>query len=103
MRLADSRIARVVSKLAGLPEERLLTTDSARLLRLEEDLAKRVVGHRQVVEKVATVLNADTNALAADESVANLKMNRRDQQIALAQALGGWAPSADLAKIADQR
>jgi NodT family efflux transporter outer membrane factor (OMF) lipoprotein len=36
-----------------------------------------------------TVLNADTNALAADESVANLKMNRRDQQIALAQALGG--------------
>jgi NodT family efflux transporter outer membrane factor (OMF) lipoprotein len=36
-----------------------------------------------------TVLNADTNALAADEAVANLKMNRRDQQIALAQALGG--------------
>lgn len=36
-----------------------------------------------------TVLNADTNALAADEAVANLKMNRRDQQIALAAALGG--------------
>jgi NodT family efflux transporter outer membrane factor (OMF) lipoprotein len=36
-----------------------------------------------------TVLNAETNALAADESVANLKMNRRDQQIALAAALGG--------------
>ncbi len=36
-----------------------------------------------------TVLNADTNALAADQQVANLKMNRRDQQIALAAALGG--------------
>jgi len=36
-----------------------------------------------------TVLNADTTALAADEAVVNLKMNRRDQQIALAQALGG--------------
>jgi NodT family efflux transporter outer membrane factor (OMF) lipoprotein len=36
-----------------------------------------------------TVLNADTNALAADQAVANLKMNRRDQQIALAAALGG--------------
>jgi len=36
-----------------------------------------------------TVLNADTNALVADETVANLKMTRRDQQIALAQALGG--------------
>jgi len=36
-----------------------------------------------------TVLNAQTNALAADRAVANLKMDRRDQQIALAAALGG--------------
>jgi NodT family efflux transporter outer membrane factor (OMF) lipoprotein len=36
-----------------------------------------------------TVLNADTTALAADQQVANLRMNRRDQQIALAVALGG--------------
>lgn len=36
-----------------------------------------------------TVLNADVTALNADEAVANLKMNRRDQQIALASALGG--------------
>lgn len=36
-----------------------------------------------------TVLNADVTALNADLAVANLKMNRRDQQIALASALGG--------------
>jgi NodT family efflux transporter outer membrane factor (OMF) lipoprotein len=36
-----------------------------------------------------TVLNADLTALSADQAVANLRMNRRDQQIALAQALGG--------------
>ncbi|MFC0399896.1 efflux transporter outer membrane subunit [Paraburkholderia rhizosphaerae] len=36
-----------------------------------------------------TVLNADVNALSADQAVANLTMNRRDQQIALAAALGG--------------
>ena len=36
-----------------------------------------------------TVLNAQTNALAAERAVANLKMDRRDQQIALAAALGG--------------
>ncbi|MGF6776710.1 efflux transporter outer membrane subunit [Paraburkholderia sp. GAS334] len=36
-----------------------------------------------------TVLNADMNALSADQTVANLKMSRRDQQIALAVALGG--------------
>ena len=36
-----------------------------------------------------TVLNADVNALSANQSVANLRMNRLDQQIALASALGG--------------
>ena len=36
-----------------------------------------------------TVLNADVTALNADQAVANLKMNRRDEQIALASALGG--------------
>jgi len=36
-----------------------------------------------------TVLNAQTNALASSQVVANLRMNRRDRQIALAAALGG--------------
>jgi NodT family efflux transporter outer membrane factor (OMF) lipoprotein len=36
-----------------------------------------------------TVLNADVTALDTEQTVANLKMNRRDQQIALASALGG--------------
>jgi outer membrane protein TolC len=35
------------------------------------------------------VLNADMNTLQADQAVANLLMDRRDQQIALASALGG--------------
>ena len=43
-----------------------------------------------------TVLNAETNALATDQAVSNLKMYRRDQQIALAAALGGgYTDSAD--------
>jgi len=42
-----------------------------------------------------TVLNADTTALAADQQVANLRMNRRDQQIALAAALGGGYVDSD--------
>ncbi len=36
-----------------------------------------------------TVLNAQTNALRSSQVVANLRMNRRDRQIALAAALGG--------------
>jgi NodT family efflux transporter outer membrane factor (OMF) lipoprotein len=46
-----------------------------------------------------TVLNADVNALSADQTVANLMMNRRDQQIALAAALGGgYTDTSDSAK-----
>jgi NodT family efflux transporter outer membrane factor (OMF) lipoprotein len=36
-----------------------------------------------------TVLNADMNALAADQAIVDLEMNRRDQQIELGAALGG--------------
>ncbi|MBL8952809.1 MAG: ATP-dependent Clp protease ATP-binding subunit [Myxococcaceae bacterium] len=49
-------VARIVSKLAGIPEERLLMNDSARLLRLETDLASRVIGHGDVIERVAKVI-----------------------------------------------
>ena len=50
-----------------------------------------------------TVLNADVTALNADQAVANLKMNRRDEQIALASSLGGGYvdTSPDTARRAD--
>ncbi|WP_242539936.1 efflux transporter outer membrane subunit [Trinickia mobilis] len=40
------------------------------------------------------VLNADDNRLAAEQAVANLNMDRRNQQIALIKALGGGFDSA---------
>jgi ATP-dependent Clp protease ATP-binding subunit ClpC len=58
-------IARVVSKLVGIPEERLLTSDSARLLHLEKELAQRVVGHSDVVAKVAAVLRRNYAGFAS--------------------------------------
>jgi ATP-dependent Clp protease ATP-binding subunit ClpC len=51
-----SDVARIVAKLAGLPEERLLMTDSARLLRLEEELKARVIGHEPVIGRIAQVI-----------------------------------------------
>jgi NodT family efflux transporter outer membrane factor (OMF) lipoprotein len=48
-----------------------------------------LVQYRAGLTNQLTVLNADVNALAADQAVANLRMNRRDRQIALASALGG--------------
>jgi len=49
-------IARTISRLSGVPEERLMLSDSGRLLRLEADLAARVIGHGEVIERVSRVL-----------------------------------------------
>jgi ATP-dependent Clp protease ATP-binding subunit ClpC len=54
VRTAD--IARIVSRLAGVPEERLLLSDSDRLLKLEAELRTRVVGHAEPLERVARVV-----------------------------------------------
>jgi ATP-dependent Clp protease ATP-binding subunit ClpC len=55
------QIAAVVSELAGVPEERLLETDAERLLRIEELLGERIVGHRHALEKIATVLRRNAS------------------------------------------
>ncbi len=52
-----------------------------------DDLA--LTQYRAGLANQLTVLNADIVALGADQAVVNLDMNRRDQQIALASALGG--------------
>ncbi len=55
------QVAEVVSELAGVPEERLLETDAERLLKIEELLGARIVGHRYALEKIATVLRRNAS------------------------------------------
>jgi ATP-dependent Clp protease ATP-binding subunit ClpC len=58
-------VARIVAKLAGIPEERLLMTDTARLLRMEQELSQRVIGHRGVVGRVAKVIRRNYAGFAS--------------------------------------
>ncbi|WP_147444852.1 AAA family ATPase [Corallococcus sp. CA053C] len=58
-------VARVVAKLAGVPEERLLMNDSARLLRLEDDLSERVIGHAEAVGRIARVIRRNYAGFAS--------------------------------------
>ncbi|MCP3137845.1 AAA family ATPase [Pyxidicoccus xibeiensis] len=58
-------VARVVAKLAGVPEERLLMNDSARLLRLEQDLSERVIGHTDAVARIARVIRRNYAGFAS--------------------------------------
>ncbi|HEX4622623.1 MAG TPA: ATP-dependent Clp protease ATP-binding subunit, partial [Myxococcaceae bacterium] len=55
-RVEPTDVAQVVAKLAGIPEERLLMNDSARLLRLEDELGERVVGHGEALARIARVV-----------------------------------------------
>ncbi|WP_223646185.1 AAA family ATPase [Corallococcus sp. EGB] len=64
-RVDAADVARVVAKLAGVPEERLLMNDSARLLRLENDLAERVIGHSDPVVRIARVIRRNYAGFAS--------------------------------------
>jgi ATP-dependent Clp protease ATP-binding subunit ClpC len=55
------QIAEVVSELAGVPSERLLETDGERMLRLEELLGARIVGHTQALARISTVLRRNAS------------------------------------------
>ncbi|CAM2161840.1 Efflux transporter outer membrane subunit [Paraburkholderia sacchari] len=83
-------LSEVATQIAGVrsTEAQLVdaqTAQQAALKAAELALAQYKAG----LTTQLTVLNADVNALSANQSVANLRMNRRDRQIALASALGG--------------
>lgn len=62
-------VAEVVSELSGVPEERLLETDADRLLRFEELLGERIVGHRDALAKIATVLRRNASGFRSKRPV----------------------------------
>ncbi|HEY8039920.1 MAG TPA: ATP-dependent Clp protease ATP-binding subunit [Polyangiaceae bacterium] len=59
------QVADVVSESTGVPMERLLETDGARMLRLEELMAERVVGHADGLARIARVLRRNASGFRA--------------------------------------
>jgi ATP-dependent Clp protease ATP-binding subunit ClpC len=59
--LGRERIAEVVSETCGVPVERLLETDGSRMLRLEELMAGRIVGHTDALARIARVLRRNAS------------------------------------------
>jgi ATP-dependent Clp protease ATP-binding subunit ClpC len=58
-------VAEVVAELANMPVERLLESDGDRMLRLEEILAERVVGHGQQIRRIARILRRNAAGLGS--------------------------------------
>ncbi len=49
-------IAQVVSRWTGVPVDRMLEGEKAKLLRMEDELAKRVIGQKEAVQAVSTAV-----------------------------------------------
>jgi ATP-dependent Clp protease ATP-binding subunit ClpC len=58
-------VAEVIAEMADMPVERLLETDGDRMLRLEEILADRVVGHAPQIRKIARILRRNAAGLGS--------------------------------------
>lgn len=58
-------VAEVVAELADMPIERLLEADGDRMLRLEEILAERVVGHGEQIGRIARILRRNAAGLGS--------------------------------------
>ena len=56
-----AQVAEVLAEMTGVPVERLLETDGARMLRLEELFARRVVGHGEALARIAHVLRRNAS------------------------------------------
>ncbi len=62
-------VADVVTENTGVPAERLLETDGARMLRLEELLAERVVGHGEMLARIARVLRRNASGFRSGRPI----------------------------------
>lgn len=59
----DEQVAAVISHRTGIPLNKLMSDDKAKLLHLDKDLAKRVIGQQEAVESVAnTVIRSRVGA-----------------------------------------
>jgi ATP-dependent Clp protease ATP-binding subunit ClpB len=54
--VTESHVAQVVSRWTGIPVDRMLEGEREKLLHMEKDLGRRVVGQEEAVEAVATAV-----------------------------------------------
>ncbi len=59
----ESLIAQIVAKWTGIPVQKMLSTESHKLLTLEQELEKRVVGQRIAIEAVSEAIRRSRSGL----------------------------------------
>ena len=66
------QVADVVSETTGVPVERLLETDSARMLRLEQLMGARIVGHTDAIVRIARLLRRNASGFRSQRPIGSL-------------------------------
>jgi ATP-dependent Clp protease ATP-binding subunit ClpB len=61
----DEDIARVVSRWTGIPVTRMLSTESERLLRLEDEMKQQVIGQDEAVDVVSRAIRRSRSGLGS--------------------------------------
>ncbi|MFA6603039.1 MAG: AAA family ATPase [Candidatus Shapirobacteria bacterium] len=54
--VSEEEVARVVARWTGIPAQRILSTESSKLINLEEEMGKRVIGQKEAVGAVANAV-----------------------------------------------
>ncbi|MEZ4430760.1 MAG: AAA family ATPase, partial [Nannocystaceae bacterium] len=62
--VTDEDIAEIVSKWTGIPVAKMLATEQERLLNMEDNLARRVVGQREAVARVSAAVRQSRAGLS---------------------------------------
>jgi len=62
--VTEEHIAQVVSKWAGIPVAKLLTGERQRLLKMEEEIRKRVVGQQEAVMAICNAIRRSRSGLS---------------------------------------
>lgn len=63
-RVTDIEIAEVLARWTGIPVSRMLESERAKLLRMEQDLHQRVIGQNEAVEAVSDAIRRSRAGLA---------------------------------------
>ncbi|OFX24502.1 MAG: AAA family ATPase [Anaeromyxobacter sp. RBG_16_69_14] len=103
-------VARVVAKLAGIPESRLVATDRDRVLGVARALSDRIVGHAGAIERITAVLRRNYAGFASRRPMGSFLflgptgVGKTELARALAEALHGSADalvSIDMSECAE--
>ncbi len=62
--VTDEEVAEIVSKWTGIPVSKMLEGEKAKLLRMEDEIAKRVVGQTQAIGAVADAIRRSRTGLS---------------------------------------